>query len=135
MNEETTSNKATRPGGKTQSRQGQYAKFEPLINPSIDRLKEMLDSRNESIALGAIKIILERTVPAIKALEITGENGEPIKLTVIGGGGFIPGSYSFNAAPTGSPLQPASQVQGFSMAPESKKDDNSDNGTGQADTT
>ena len=90
MNEKTTSNKATTGGVKTQSRQGQYAKFEPLVTSSIERLKLLLESRNESIALGAIKLVLERTIPAIKALEISGEDGEPIKLTIIGSGGFIP---------------------------------------------
>lgn len=65
--------------------------------------------------------------------ELQGKDGEPIKLTVIGGGGFVPGSFAFIAPPTGSTLQSASQVQGVSLASQSKKDNNSNNGTGQAD--
>ena len=69
--------------GTKNDQRGLYAKFEPLADDAIARVKLLLQSRNEAIALGAAKLILERTVPAMKALEITGDGGGPIEISII----------------------------------------------------
>jgi hypothetical protein len=83
MNEEEKSNKANGGEGKTKSQRGLYAQFEPLAKPSIERLREMLQSRNEAIALGAVKIVLNKVLPDKKAVELKGEDGAPIIIKVI----------------------------------------------------
>lgn len=62
--------------------------------------------------------------------ELTGENGQPIKLTVIGAGGFIPQPYTFASSSTTGAVQPSSEIQGTGVAPTGEKDNNSNNGTG-----
>lgn len=76
------SNEANKGRGTKTDQRGQYAKFEPLVDTAIEKLKLLLDSRNEAIALGAIKVVLERTVPEMKAVEITGQGGGPLLINL-----------------------------------------------------
>lgn len=50
---------------------------------AIDRLAELAKSKNESVALGANKFIVERYIPALKAIELTGKDGEALKGLVV----------------------------------------------------
>lgn len=67
--------------------------------------------------------------------EITGKNGEAIKLFIDVGQGFIPQQYKIASASTGSTTTGLPQIQSTSVASESKKDNNSNSGVGQASTS
>ncbi len=118
------SNDSTTGGHKTQNRQGQYAKFEPLVDISLEKLRTLLDSRNEPTVLGALKIVFERTIPAIKALEIQGKDGEPIKLNLITGAD-ISKYIELSSASTGGSTYRPTPIQSSGVAQESKEDNNS----------
>jgi hypothetical protein len=138
MNDKPTSNEAETGGAKTKSRQGQYAKFEPLVDSSITRLKLLLESRNEAIALGAIKTVLERTIPAIKALEITGEDGQPIKHNIIAGADYLSYLSRLQQAQTASGEGAYAGVVTLSsadMAQTSTENNNSNNTVSTVDST
>ena len=93
---------------------------------AIDVLVEIMrTSRNENLKMGAAKVIIDKSIADLKAMEVTGQDGEPIKITVIGGG-FVPESRFINAASTASTFS-ATTVQSDSLAPESPQDNNSDN--------
>ena len=126
------SNESVSPGGKTPNRQGLYAQVAVHIPRAIDKLVALLNSRNEAIAMGAAKAIMDKGLPDLRAMELGGQNGEPIKLYIDIGHGFIPSGVLPDASPTGSPEGGQPPVQGAGMAPESPKDDNSVNGAGQA---
>lgn len=110
---------------KAVSRQGQYAKFEPLVDRAIARLSLMLESNNENAVLGALKIIFDRTVPAIKSLEVGGNNGEPIRLNIIPGADYISTLGNALTTSTASTLTRSTEVQGIDMASQGKEDNNS----------
>lgn len=132
---ESASIEATTGGSKTQSRQGQYAKFEPLANTAIEKLKVLMESRNENIALGAVKTVLERTVPAIKALELTGENGEPVKFNLLTPSTYFSAVGKIAAASAESAAGRSSEVQSLNLAPESEKDNNSNQSVSSVEST
>ena len=93
---------------------------------AIDVLVEIMrTSRNENLKMGAAKVIIDKSIADLKAMEVTGQDGEPIKITVIGGG-FVPESRFIDAASTASTFS-ATTVQSDSLAPESTENDNSDN--------
>lgn len=119
------STEAKTPGHATLSRKHHYAKFEPLVQPAIERLRELLKSKNEPTVIGALKLIFERTIPAIKAMEITGDNGEPIRLNIINAGDYISAIGKLTTAPGGSATYGPPTLQSSNMAQESKEDDNS----------
>jgi hypothetical protein len=63
------------------------------VASAVVRLAELANSRNDSVALGASKYILDKFLPDLKATEITGKNGE--KLIPIA----IFGNQTANAVP------------------------------------
>lgn len=81
---------------------------------------------------------LERKYPDEFALkqknEITGANGEPIKLFVNAGQGFVPATVGFHASSAGSFTEGQPPVQSSDMAPQGKEDNNGPSGDGQAST-
>ena len=46
-------------------------------------LETMRTTRNDSIRIGAINTILNKCLPDLKAVELTGENQEPIKVRIV----------------------------------------------------
>lgn len=100
------SNEAKQRGTKT-NQQGLYAKLEPHADYAIEKLVELLDSRNESIRLGAINKILDKCIPDRKAVEVSGKDGQPIPITIIAGSGFVPAGVEVTTAPAGSDSTPA----------------------------
>jgi hypothetical protein len=52
------------------------------IPSAIERLAELCNSNNEAVSLGAIKVLLAKNLPDLKATELTGEDGGRIKLDV-----------------------------------------------------
>lgn len=85
-------------GGQTPpARTNLYAQISRHAPRAIEELVKLLDSRNESIRLGAINKILDKAIPDLKAMEVTGKDGGPIKLTIIGGADYV--SYTGKTTP------------------------------------
>lgn len=55
---------------KPTSKQALYSMTSAKAKKAIKRLGELIDSKNESVALGACKTILNKTLPDIKTLEL-----------------------------------------------------------------
>ena len=81
-NKKKKSNEVKQRGSKY-NRQGLYAKLEPHVPRAVEALVELLESRNDAIRLGAIKTILDKCIPDVKAMEITGEDKGPIVIKII----------------------------------------------------
>lgn len=136
MNEETKQHEAEGQGNQAApTRTNLYAKVARHIPKAIDVLVALLDSRNEGIRMGAAKEIINKGLPDLKAMEVTGENGEPIRLIINAGNGFLPATLSVNASPAGSYPTGSTPIQGDGVAQESTKDNNSDNRVDKAEPT
>lgn len=107
-----------------------YAKTAKHAYKAINVLVSLLDSQNEAIKLGAAKTLLAKTLPDLKAEEITGKYGSPIAVRIIGDYLSQPG---FNAPPINS-AQGSNEVQSPSMAPEEQENINTigEDGAGSA---
>ena len=92
----------------------------------------MQTTRNENLRMGAAKVIIDKSIPDIKAIELKGENGEPIKLTVLAGTGFIPALGKFVTTPEGSATTGSTSLQNPSVAPQGEKNNNGNNGDSKA---
>lgn len=53
-------------------------------------IETMRTTRNDSIRIGAINTILNKCLPDIKAVELTGENKEAIKVRIVVDNGLKP---------------------------------------------
>lgn len=53
------------------SRQALYSKISSRADEIVTRLIELSQSKNENVALGACKLLLNKTLPDVKSLEIT----------------------------------------------------------------
>lgn len=104
-----------------------YQRIASREDEIITKLFELMDSRNENIALGATKTLLNKIVPDLKSTEITGQNGEPIKLNIIAGADYLSQLGVSTSAPAGSSLYEPTAVQSASVAPQSPQDNNSNN--------
>lgn len=131
MNENQSNTKASK--GVTPNHIALYAKIASHSDKIYDVLLELLDSRNDNIRLGAARTLLNKILPDKKVVEVTGENGEPIKLTIIAGTGFIPQSGFTSTASETSSLTRSSPLQSNGVAPQSQKDNNSDNRVDQTE--
>lgn len=67
-----------------------YARLSKYAPKTIKRIVELLDSKNESVALGAAKALLDKCLPDVKAVELTNETQEPLKIVIVADNGFIP---------------------------------------------
>lgn len=120
-------------------RSGFYSLVSQYTEEAINKIVDIMrNSRNESLKFAAARSIIDKTIADVKAVELTGANGEPltvsIKLDLAGG--YIPRvrvseMESVNAPPAGSNTGPP-QIQSPGLAPQSPKDDNSLNGASQA---
>lgn len=89
--------KSSNPGStvpKIPSRQELYNLLSVNVKEAITLLLEtMRNTRNDSIRIGAINTILNKCLPDIKAVELTGgENQEPIRVRIVVDNGNIPTS-------------------------------------------
>lgn len=66
---------------KTQTREQVYQKFEPHAKRAIEVLVEAMEKGNWAIRVGAARTILNKVVPDLKAIEVTGEEGGAIIVT------------------------------------------------------
>ena len=67
-----------------------YQKTSKHYGKSLKAILQCLKSNNESIKLGAAKVLMDKILPDIKSLELQGDDGEPIRYNVLIGNGFIP---------------------------------------------
>lgn len=71
-------------GGRTMpTRENLYARVANHVPDAIDKAVALLKSNNEAIRLGAIKFLVDKALPDLKAVEVTGENRGPIEIIVI----------------------------------------------------
>jgi hypothetical protein len=117
------SNEATKGG--TPSRQGEYAKVAAHEDKILQTLLDLLDHKNENVRLGAAKALFNKILPDRKAVELTGQNGEPIKLNIIAGRDYLSSIAVSTAASEGSTTYGSTSIQSSSVAQESEKDDDS----------
>lgn len=80
--------------GGSPSRDMLYSEAAALAPKAIKRLEELLGHKNENVALGAVKIILAKAIPDLKAMEITGQDGQPLRFVVVTEGGIHAGTTS-----------------------------------------
>lgn len=71
------------------NRQGLYAKVAKFAVAAIDTLVELLHSRNENIQLGAAKVLLDKCLPDLKAVDYSQfVEREPLKINIIAGADY-----------------------------------------------
>lgn len=105
------------------SKQKLYAMAAKHSPKAIRKAAKLLDNSNPSVVLGAIKVILGKSVPDLRSQEITGKYGQLFPITILTGidstrKGFIPPST--RSITNGQP-----QIQSSGVAQTSKKDINS----------
>lgn len=94
---------------------------------AIDQIVHtMRFSNNENLKFGAAKVIIDKSIADIKALELTGANGQPLQFTfrIDLAGGYIPPMGPIITAPTTS-VEGPTPLQSLGVAQTSKKNDNS----------
>ena len=60
-----------------------YSQIARAIPKAISTLIALLDSNNEAIRMGAARDLINKALPDVKAMEITGENQGPIIIRII----------------------------------------------------
>ena len=82
MNEDKTTHKAKKGGPPNQGTLQSY--LQNFTIEGIDAIVEILrTTRNESLRMGAAKIIIDKSIPDIKAIEISGTDGGPIEIVIV----------------------------------------------------
>ena len=83
MNESQNDHKVKKKG--TIPNQGSLqAYLQNFTKEAIDGIVEILrTTRNENLRMGAAKIIIDKSIPDIKALEISGTDGRPIEIIIV----------------------------------------------------
>ena len=62
------------------SQRGLYAKLAGNSELFLARLLEMVNSRNENVAVAGLKIAWDRLLPALKGVELRTEDDRPLKI-------------------------------------------------------
>ena len=107
--------------GGTPSQSVMYQKIASRADEIVDELFELLHSRNENIRMGAAKVLANKIIPDRKAVEVSGENGGPIKVNIIRD--YL--SESVADAASERSLAGQVEIQSVGVAPESKENINS----------
>jgi hypothetical protein len=101
-----------------------YSKISSRAEDIISNLFFAMEkSKSSSDRIKAARTLLNKCLPDLKATEVSGKDGGPIKITVLTGD--IPAGTGFVPPPATSVVQGSTPVQSTSVASESKKDDNS----------
>ena len=70
--------------GGTPSRQGLYAIAAKYSAEAIKTLYDLMkNGKQEAIRMGAAKALLDKSLPDIKAVEVTGEDHGPIEILIV----------------------------------------------------
>lgn len=108
------------------------AYLQNFTKEAIDAIVDILrNSRNENLKMGAAKLIIDKSIADLKAVELTGKDGEPIKLNVIAGADYFAWREKVAAASAESVIPITSEVQGSSVAQESTQDINGNSTIGK----
>lgn len=83
MTTENQSNQQVKSPGVTPNQAALYQKIASKSDKIIDKLFQLLESTNESIALGAANTLIDKILPSLKATEHKGEGGGPILIKII----------------------------------------------------
>jgi hypothetical protein len=71
-------------GGRTMpTRENLYARVANHVPDAIDKAVALLESNNEAIRLGAIKFLVDKALPDLKAVEVTGDDHGPLQIKII----------------------------------------------------
>lgn len=81
MEEDQGKNVAKSPGV-FPSKSAVYAKVAMHTDKILRTLIELLDSRTESIKLGAANKLIDKILPDLRATELTGEDNGPLRILV-----------------------------------------------------
>ena len=92
----------------------------------FETMVALLDDRNPLVRLGAAKALMNKILPDLKGIELTGEDGGPIRIRIISGGDYLSAIGKSLTASTAGTTYGSPKVQGSNLAQKSKKDDNSD---------
>jgi len=65
------------------NRQLLYSRASKYAPKAIRKLAEQLDSKNESVVLGAAKTLLAKVIPDLKSNELVGKDGQPIAINIL----------------------------------------------------
>ena len=71
------------PKGGIRGRKYHYQKIAKRGDELIERLFELLYSKNEGVAVSAAKTLLNKMLPDLKALEVSGDQDEPLGVVVL----------------------------------------------------
>lgn len=70
--------------GGVMSREKLYAKCAQYAPKAIEVLQELMGEKYQpSVRMGAAKVLLAKAIPDLKAMEITGQDGQPFKVIVV----------------------------------------------------
>ncbi len=58
-------------------------RLRPLVPAAIARLKELMYSRNEAIAMGVAKLVLNKFIPDLKVTELQGNVDKPLGVVIL----------------------------------------------------
>lgn len=138
MDEKDTTKKneaGTNHGGGVLSRDAAYRKTAAYFDRALQVLVDKLDSRNDAVALGAANKIIDKCLPDIKAVELTGENGEPIKLNIISGADYLSTIRELTSSSSGGTAYGSTAIQSPDLAPQSEKDNDSNKPVSEVEST
>lgn len=123
-----TNGSKSKAGGETYpSKQKIYSEIASHADEIFQVLYDCLKSKNEGIAMGAAKVLINKLVPDIKSVELSGQNGQPIQFFINAGGGFIPTNIRVNATSTPSDNGGSTPLQDTGVAQTSTQDNNGNN--------
>jgi hypothetical protein len=125
----------TNHGGGVISRDVAYRKTAAHFDAALAVWVKSLSSRNEAIALGAANKIIDKCLPDIKSVELTGENGEPIKFNLLAPSTYFSAIGKLDAASTASAYGRSAEVQGTDLAPESPENNNGNQSVSTVEST
>lgn len=69
-------------GARFPTRDNLYSRIAKHVPEAIEKAVQLLQSNNEAIRLGAIKFLVDKALPDLKAVEVTGDNG-PIQIRIV----------------------------------------------------
>ena len=111
--------------GVTPSKIAVYQKIAIHTDKIINTLVALLDSRTESIALGAANKLIDKILPDLRATELTGENQGPIKIIIVTDNGAGNPVANQELSQTAVDLRQSGQVQDSGQGSEVRTDQGS----------
>jgi NADPH-dependent curcumin reductase CurA len=76
--------KAKAKGGGIMNRGSLYAYVSKYTKEAVDVLVDLMkNGKQESVRMGAANALLDKTIPDLKAVEMTGENSGPLIIKIV----------------------------------------------------